>query len=206
MLFDGRVNNKEHFIYIAKSFLILFKFCKKTFNKSDQETTDIVITYVAAHQTTMQLIVATLYNIHSLNLIVNKNNIRDIIIESSRLYSPILSIGRVISEDIYYDKHLLKKGDKAIFYTGLANFDSNYFENPFSFNINRKNSPLSFGVGIHKCIGMVISLDFSKHYIEFICNNYQLNNVIILDVIEGVSALGASSFIIEINKNETIKD
>lgn len=31
MLFDGRVDGKEHFISIAKSFLIMFESCKKTF-------------------------------------------------------------------------------------------------------------------------------------------------------------------------------
>ncbi|MDA3979810.1 cytochrome P450 [Gallibacterium sp. AGMB14963] len=200
MLFDGRVNGKKHFLSIAKSFLELFDYFKKSFNDSDENISDMVVTYIAAHQTTMQLIVATLYTIHNFNLTVDKSNIKNIILESSRLYSPVLSVGRIVTKDIHYCRNIIKKGERAIFYTGLANFDSNSFVLPFTFNLDRINKPLSFGVGIHKCIGMGISLDFTKIFVEFILEKYKLKNVSIFKVDDGASAIGISSFTIEINK------
>lgn len=198
MLFDGRVRDKEHFISIVKSFLIIFDVFKRFYNTTDINTSDIVVTYIAAHQTTMQLIVASLYNIYKFNLSVTRENVRDIITESSRLCSPILCMGRIVTKNINYKDFIFKKGDRIMFYTGMANFDPNVFKNPFEFSLNRYEKPLSFGSGVHMCIGMGISLSFSSKCVDFICSNYSIKNVSVFELIKGVSSLGAFRFSIEV--------
>lgn len=50
----------------------------------------------------MPLIVAALWAISHFNLKVNTVNVRDIVVEASRLYSPVLSVGRVIAQDLIF--------------------------------------------------------------------------------------------------------
>ncbi|EBS5520747.1 cytochrome P450 [Salmonella enterica subsp. enterica serovar Bovismorbificans] len=123
--------------------------------------------------------------------------------EASRLYSPVLSVGRVISHDLIFRGQSLKMGDRVMFYTGLANFDPEVFDEPFRFIPGRKNKPLSFGTGMHMCIGMGIALNFAS---SFIANNTSvrssIRNVSITGLAEGVSALGASHFSMGMNSHE----
>ncbi|STT45224.1 Steroid C27-monooxygenase [Klebsiella pneumoniae] len=93
----------------------------------------------------MQLIVATLWAISHFSLKVGAENAREVVIEASRLYSPVLSVGRVMSQDLSFRGQSLKKGDRVMFYTGLANFDPEVFNEPFQFIPGRKEKPLSFG-------------------------------------------------------------
>lgn len=143
-------------------------------------------------------IVKSLYNIYKFNLSVTRENVRDIITESSRLCSPILCMGRIVTQNINYKDFIFKKGDRIMFYTGMANFDPNVFKNPFEFSLNRYEKPLSFGSGVHMCIGMGISLSFSSKCVDFICSNYSIKNVSVFELIKGVSSLGAFRFSIEV--------
>ena len=48
----------------------------------------------------------------------------------------------------------IRKGDKLMLYYPSANRDDDIFEDPNTFNIERKNNHhLAFGVGEHFCIG-----------------------------------------------------
>lgn len=89
-----------------------------------------------------------------------------------------------------------------MFYTALANFDEKVFDNPFRFIAERKEKPLSFGTGMHMCIGMGITLSFASSFIAHINSHYMLRDVSIIEFAEGVSAPGASDFNIGIDFNE----
>ncbi|WP_407902745.1 cytochrome P450 [Gallibacterium anatis] len=107
-------------------------------------------------------------------------------------------MGRIVTQNINYKDFIFKKGDRIMFYTGMANFDPNVFKNPFEFSLNRYEKPLSFGSGVHMCIGMGISLSFSSKCVDFICSNYSIKNVSVFELIKGVSSLGAFRFSIEV--------
>ncbi|MBK4715435.1 cytochrome P450 [Enterobacterales bacterium BIT-L3] len=126
--------------------------------------------------------------------------------EASRLYSPVLSVGRVISQDLIFRGQRLKTGDRVMFYTGLANFDPEVFDEPFRFIPGRKVKPLSFGAGMHMCIGMGIALNFASSFITNIYARGTIRNVNIISLAEGVSALGASHFSMEMNSNELVEN
>lgn len=206
MLFDGRVQSKDHFVEIAHSFLTVFDSCRNLATGdipySDVQVSDRAIAYIAAHQTIMQLIVATLWAIIHFSLKFEANKAREVVIEASRLYSPVLSTGRVMSQDLNFRGLSLKKGDRMMFYTGLANFDPDVFNEPFRFIPGRKSKPLSFGTGMHMCIGMSIALNFATSFISNVWERGSICNVHITGLAEGVSALGASRFSMGMNGYE----
>jgi cytochrome P450 len=80
--------------------------------------------------------------------------------EIIRFQTPVAHFRRTATEDIVFRGKEIKKNDKIILWFISANRDEDEIENPKEFNINRKNPEhhLSFGSGIHKCIGRNIAL------------------------------------------------
>jgi cytochrome P450 len=71
-----------------------------------------------------------------------------------RYYPPIVSIGRVATEDVQIGGSLIRKGDQVITWVGSANRDESKFTDPDAFHKQRKPNPhMSFGFGIHFCLG-----------------------------------------------------
>lgn len=74
--------------------------------------------------------------------------------EVLRYYPPIVAIGRVASRDSEVGHKAIRKGDQIISWVGAANRDEDKFANPDEFDFRRKPNPhLSFGFGIHFCLG-----------------------------------------------------
>ena len=79
--------------------------------------------------------------------------------ELLRYDSPVQLDGRVVREDLEMGGKRLRKGQKAIALLGAANRDPAAFENPDALDIGRKGkSHLSFGRGIHYCLGASLAL------------------------------------------------
>lgn len=159
-LFDGKVQGRDHFVDIIKSFLKIYYEIRHNTNanfsveSNDIDVIDLSIAFVASHQTTMQLIVAALFDIKRFNLLPFICSLSTLLTQVSRLYPPVLSVGRLFNEDHEYQGVSFKKGEKALFMTGLENFDPNVFESPFSFIHGRKKtislrgwSAFMYGVG-----------------------------------------------------------
>ncbi|SEC09019.1 Cytochrome P450 [Paenibacillus sp. GP183] len=74
--------------------------------------------------------------------------------EVLRYYPPIVSIGRVAKEDVQIGGSLIRKGDQVTTWVGAANRDESKFTDPDAFYKLRKPNPhMSFGFGIHFCLG-----------------------------------------------------
>ena len=79
--------------------------------------------------------------------------------ELLRYDSPVQLDGRVIREDVEMGGKRLRAGQKVIALLGAANRDPAAFENPDALDIGRKGkSHLSFGRGIHYCLGASLAL------------------------------------------------
>ncbi|MDB5054485.1 MAG: cytochrome [Bacilli bacterium] len=84
----------------------------------------------------------------------NPDLIPSFIEEVLRYYPPIVSIGRIATQDVQIGPQTVKAGDQVISWVGAANRDASKFPNPDSFNLERKPNPhMSFGFGIHFCLG-----------------------------------------------------
>jgi cytochrome P450 family 142 subfamily A polypeptide 1 len=73
--------------------------------------------------------------------------------EMLRLTSPVLSFQRTATRDTELRGVPIKQGERALMLYGSANRDEEEFENPDTFDIDRRPHHLAFGIGNHFCMG-----------------------------------------------------
>ena len=75
--------------------------------------------------------------------------------ECIRYVTPLAHMRRTATEDADLFGHQIAKGDKLILWYISANRDEAVFENPDKLIVTRENARrhLSFGYGIHRCVG-----------------------------------------------------
>lgn len=75
--------------------------------------------------------------------------------EVIRYQTPLTHMRRTATQDIVFKGKKIKKGDKIIIWYVSGNRDESVIENPNEFIIDRPNARhhLSFGFGIHRCMG-----------------------------------------------------
>ncbi len=93
-------------------------------------------------------------------LLANPDLLPNAIQEAIRLVSPVIYMKRTATEDTEIGGQKIAEGEKLVMYYGAANRDPAVFENPHSFDIERKNADrnLAFGFGTHVCLGRQIAL------------------------------------------------
>jgi cytochrome P450 len=76
--------------------------------------------------------------------------------EIIRWQTPLAHMRRTAVQDAVIGNKQIKKGDKVVMWYVSGNRDTEVFEEPDHINIERSNvrSHLSFGFGIHRCLGM----------------------------------------------------
>lgn len=119
--------------------------------------------FFAGFETTEGLIgnmVSTLVNYpDQMALLRSRPELMDAAVEETLRYeSSILKQSRVASQDVELLGQKIKAGDYVHFMIGAANHDPARFSNPDVFNITRIDAGhISFGHGIHFCIGASLS-------------------------------------------------
>jgi cytochrome P450/ferredoxin-NADP reductase len=75
--------------------------------------------------------------------------------EIIRWQTPLAYMRRIATRDTVLNGQFIRKGDKVVMWYASANRDERTFENPDDFVIDRPNGRhhLSFGIGIHRCMG-----------------------------------------------------
>jgi cytochrome P450 len=76
--------------------------------------------------------------------------------EVIRWQTPLAHMRRTALKDIEFRGKKISKGDKVVMWYVSGNRDERAIENPYDFIIDRKRprTHLSFGFGIHRCVGM----------------------------------------------------
>ena len=76
--------------------------------------------------------------------------------EVIRWQTPLAHMRRTALQDIEFRGKQIKKGDKVVMWYVSGNYDEDVIENPEAFIIDRKRprTHLSFGFGIHRCVGL----------------------------------------------------
>lgn len=68
--------------------------------------------------------------------------------------SPVHSPARTVQSDIEVNGNTFRAGDRVMMLFGAANYDVDKFDDPETFLLNRPHNPhLTFGHGIHRCVG-----------------------------------------------------
>ncbi|MEM7269789.1 MAG: cytochrome P450, partial [Pseudomonadota bacterium] len=81
--------------------------------------------------------------------------IPNMVAEVIRWQTPLAHMRRTATEDYVLNGQTIRAGDKVVMWYVSANRDDAKFEDPYTFDITRKNarSHMSFGFGIHRCMG-----------------------------------------------------
>jgi cytochrome P450 len=74
--------------------------------------------------------------------------------EVLRMASPAHCPARTVRSDVEIDGVTFKAGDRVLLLYGSANYDDDRFKDPEDFRLDRGRNPhLTFGHGIHRCVG-----------------------------------------------------
>ncbi|GAA5314872.1 MAG: cytochrome P450 [Candidatus Pelagadaptatus aseana] len=81
--------------------------------------------------------------------------IPNMVSEIIRWQTPLAHMRRIATEDVELGGKTIKKGDKVVMWYVSGNRDERSIENPNQFLIDRKNARrhISFGFGVHRCMG-----------------------------------------------------
>ena len=124
----------------------------------------LVLLLVAGNETTRNLIgngmFALLKNPDQLQLLRDSPEMIDDAVHELLRYDPPVQLdGRLVTEDVEIGGRRLRANDRVISFIGAANRDPEAFENPDVLDITRpKKSHLSFGRGIHYCLGAPLAI------------------------------------------------
>lgn len=118
-----------------------------------------ILLLIAGHETTVNLIgngmLALLRHRDQLERLVQRPSlIRTATEEFLRYDSPVQFLGRTLMEDVEIGGRRIRKGEQVVPVIGAANRDPAQFPDPDALDIGRPdNRHLSFGGGIHFCLG-----------------------------------------------------
>lgn len=89
----------------------------------------------------------------------NPGLIEQAVPELLRYVTPVIQMMRVATADVTVGGQKIEAGDRLAFLYGAANRDPDVFTDPHRLDINRENAArhLSFGLGIHHCLGARIA-------------------------------------------------
>ena len=124
----------------------------------------LMLLLVAGNETTRSLIgngmLALLKNPDQLQrLRENPDLVESAIDEMLRYDSPVQFIIRVVMEDVEFKGKRFRAGQKVLVLVGASNRDPSVFTDPGTMDIGRQEkSHLSFGRGIHYCLGSPLAL------------------------------------------------
>ena len=81
--------------------------------------------------------------------------IRNMVSEIIRWQTPLAHMRRTCTQDFEIAGETIREGDKVVMWYVSANRDEDKFEDPYVFDITRENARnhISFGFGIHRCMG-----------------------------------------------------
>ncbi|GAA2487345.1 cytochrome P450 [Winogradskya humida] len=125
----------------------------------DELLTMAGLLFAAGFETTTNLLanslMALLHNPDQLALLRNKPEIaREAVDELLRYDTPVQLLTRVAWEDVEIAGIPISGGDRIVAYLGAGNRDPQRFPDPDRLDLTRPdNGPLSFGGGIHYCLG-----------------------------------------------------
>lgn len=121
---------------------------------------NLILLIVGGNDTTRNSITGSVLAMHNNpaendKLRANPTLIPSMVSETIRWQTPLAYMRRTATEDVSIQGETIKKGDKVLLWYASANQDESAIENASQYVIDRPNvrQHLSFGTGIHRCMG-----------------------------------------------------
>ena len=121
---------------------------------------NIVLLTVGGNDTTRNTITGSVLALNQnpdqyAKLRANPELITSMVSETIRWQTPLPHMRRIATQDIEFQGKQIRKGDKVVMWYVSGNRDETEIENPNAFIIDRARprQHLSFGFGIHRCVG-----------------------------------------------------
>lgn len=98
--------------------------------------------------------------------------------ELIRFDSPVQNTDRIVTEDLEVGGVTLRSGEMAALIIGAANRDPERFERPDVLDFDRPdNRALSFGHGIHHCLGAALARQEARIVLPMVCREFRDHRV-----------------------------
>jgi len=121
---------------------------------------NLLLLIVGGNDTTRNTMTASIYSLNKFpeqydKLIANPDLIPKMVAEVIRWQTPLAYMRRTANNDCEIGDKQIKKDDQILMWYASGNRDESVFENADDLDIERKNARqhLSFGFGIHRCMG-----------------------------------------------------
>ncbi|MEM7253884.1 MAG: cytochrome P450 [Pseudomonadota bacterium] len=120
---------------------------------------DMVLLTIGGNDTTRNSISSGLYELSRHpeqweQLRVDRSLLRTGVSEMLRWATPVIHVRRTATRDTVFRGQHIAKGDRVVVWYLSANRDEDVFTDPYAFRIDRRERRhLSFGTGVHFCVG-----------------------------------------------------
>lgn len=140
----------------------------------DEFVANSALLIMAGQETTQGYIASCIYHFLKNNIPLTQDNIKKGMQEALRFEPPNLYITKFVRENFEYNNQKFLKGNKIHFFISAANRDVNFFKNPHDFILDRDNefTHISFGSGVHYCIGSFLALKETEIALKKLFKNF----------------------------------
>ncbi len=126
----------------------------------DEYQGNVAVLIIGGNDTTRNTISGSVYHLNKNpdqydKLRADPNLVLPMVSETIRYQTPLAHMSRVATRDIEVGGKLIKKGDRVVMWYISGNRDEAVIENPNAYDITRERPRhhMSFGFGVHRCVG-----------------------------------------------------